>query len=544
MTSSILHRIQSSLSMKITIAVLLAGMLVAGLHIVLGMQTENTRIELALKARATALANFLPEYLDHQMERHEEEAVFDPIREVLRLPGVDAARLVNTNGVIKYSGNPDEVGTVWARPPSDSPAFINTDAFPRVSFGPLKDGVLTMNSELQNTGSCPACHSVADEFLGSIEVRIRSASVVPLLRPHRLRQAFTGIGILLVLCLVIIGLLRGLILIRIGRVREIASKVKSGELGARIGDDSPDELGRFSRQFDLMLEEIANSRRELEENHMREMLHFDRLATVGELSTSLAHEIRNPLAGVSAVLQRVLKSAALDTQNREMIVEANLQLSRLDETMRKLLAFTRTEDVNLEQVEINELIERTIPMIQGLLGDKVKAAGKTSSVETNLAHGLPQIRGDGRLLQQVLLNLVLNGLQAQGEKPAAQQRVIISTAYSIPPAAESRTNRGSRCADGASEEPRRCPNGAVRIVVRDFGPGLAEKTRREMFKPFFTTKSEGTGLGLSIARRIVVEHGGCLYGSNGDEGGAVMVVCLPVPEEGAQESNASSRSLG
>ncbi len=543
MTSNLLHKIQSSLSMKITIAVLLAGMLVAGLHIVLGMQTENTRTELALKARATALANFLPDYLDHQMERHREETVFDPIREVLKLPGVDTARLVSTDGLIRYSGNSDEVGTIWTRPPAESPAFINTDAFPRVSFGTLQGGILTMTSELENTGSCPACHGVTEEFLGSIEVGIRSESVVPLLRPHRLRQVFTGLGILLVLCLVIIGLLRGLILIRIGRVREIAGKVKSGELGARIGDDSPDELGRFSRQFDLMLEEIANSRRELEENHMREMLHFDRLATVGELSTSLAHEIRNPLAGVSAVLQRVLKNAGLDARNREMIVEANQQLSRLDETMRKLLAFTRTEDVNLGQVEVNKLIERTIPMIQGLQGNKAAAAGNTRSVKTDLAHDLPQIRGDGRLLQQVLLNLVLNGLQAQSEKPAGQQRVIISTTRSMPPAAELRTERDSRCADGFSEEPRRCPQGAVCIVVRDFGPGLTEKARKEMFKPFFTTKSEGTGLGLSIARRIVVEHGGCLYGNNGDGGGAVMVVCLPIPEEGAQKSDASSRSL-
>jgi signal transduction histidine kinase len=133
---------------------------------------------------------------------------------------------------------------------------------------------------------------------------------------------------------------------------------------------------------------------------------------------------------------------------------------------------------------------------------------RNASMSLELAPDLPRVRGDRVQLQQVVLNLVLNGLEAMREPHAGARTVVIRTAR-----------------DGAA---------ALRVTVQDSGPGIAEKDLGHIFEPLYTTKTEGLGMGLAIVRTIVRAHGGTVGAENNPRGGASLHVTLPVAPEGAQ----------
>lgn len=246
--------------------------------------------------------------------------------------------------------------------------------------------------------------------------------------------------------------------------------------------------------------ELELRRKEKEVSEAREHLtHMARLSTMGEMAAGIAHEINQPLAAISTYAQgcqRMLANGLTDARElAEPLEKITTQAIRAGEVIRRLRSFIKKSASELELVDTNELVSEVVQLAE------VDARKHGIPVHLQLAPDLPEVRVDPVQLQQVILNLIRNALEAMEETPRARARVDVRTALE--------------------------DNGQVSIRVVDAGPGLGEDALKRVFDPFFTTKATGMGMGLSISHSIITAHGGTLTVHNNDNGiGATFTVTL------------------
>ncbi len=537
-----MHYRITSLSTKITIAVLAAVAATVVVHILLGYWGSSRLYSEILYTHGGTLARYLSAYVEHQMQRHEGNDLSILIQGIRSWEEVGTVRLLDENGIVKISTADEETGKTYSLDELSPRGRTIASPAQYTTFVEGEDGSATIWHELPNREYCRNCHSTAGPNVGYIEIVLSPETIASQLKPQWRRQVISGLVILTVLCVITIGLIHSLIVKRIHILSRAVEKVETGDFSVRISATSGDELSHLAERFNQMIAELGKSRRELEEAHRNELLHFDRLATIGELSTGLAHEIRNPLAAISGALQRILKSKTPMPGHQEIIQEVHQQVVRMDETVRKLLAFAQAGEMHVQDVDVNEIVQSSIQVLNSLGRRQA-----SHEIQVELAQNLPHIEGDPKLMQQALMNLILNAYQSQSENGAADvKQVIVSTMLAECQSLEPLKNGAEGCCDHKDEDIEnliRCPDGAIRITVRDFGPGLPDEVLHNMFKPFFTTKAKGTGLGLSVSHRIIVRHRGCLYGKNVPGGGALFVICLPAKKIKKEESTNSEGTL-
>jgi signal transduction histidine kinase len=274
-----------------------------------------------------------------------------------------------------------------------------------------------------------------------------------------------------------------------------------GTVGAERA--TADEL---MQQLHLLAEVFGNalSRKqgELEAQRLRQDLtHIGRVSAMGELTASLAHELNQPLTAILNNAQAAQLFLEADPVNLEKIREILNAIvaddKRAGEVIRRLRALIKKGDLEHVPLDLNEVVGEVAWLVRS------DAVFRNVTMSLALAPDLPGVRGDRVQLQQVVLNLVLNGLEAMQDSAAAGERTLVI-----------RTAR-----HGAAE---------VAVSVQDSGIGIDENEVDHMFRPLYTTKPEGLGMGLAIARTIVSAHGGTLGASNNAGGGATVHFTLPV----------------
>lgn len=227
------------------------------------------------------------------------------------------------------------------------------------------------------------------------------------------------------------------------------------------------------------------------------LVETERLAAVGELVAGVAHEVNNPLGSISAFAQLMLREKGLTADQRESLEIIYGETLRASHVVKDLLAFARRSAPRREAVDLAQVVERALR----LRGYQASSHGVRTILE--LDEGLPSVVGDARQLQQVVLNLVTNALQA------------------MPDGGDLRLTASA----GA---------GRVRLEIADSGGGIPESVRPHIFEPFFTTKAEGegTGLGLSVSYGIVAAHGGTLTLADSTPSGTAFLITLPAENHG------------
>lgn len=221
----------------------------------------------------------------------------------------------------------------------------------------------------------------------------------------------------------------------------------------------------------------------------------ERLAEIGQLAASLAHEIKNPLAGISGAIQVIREELDAGDPHRDVLEQVLRQINRLDGTVKDLLTYSRPQALRLSVCRLDGLVHRLI----GLLRREPAFAKLTLEGESGA--GLTPVEADEHQLEQLLMNLLLNAAHASA--PGGTVRLQI----------EQDTDE-------------------IVITVEDHGHGMDDSTRRRAFEPFFTTKARGTGLGLPICQRIVDAHGGALRLESRPGAGTVAEIRLPLRQAG------------
>ena len=234
---------------------------------------------------------------------------------------------------------------------------------------------------------------------------------------------------------------------------------------------------------------------------MAELAHVNRLSTVGELAASIAHEINQPLGAIltnTETAHAILKSPKPDLAALSEICDDILRDERrANEVIRRMRSLLKKAPFEQKQLDLNEVAQETIRLFSELTADQ-----KFEMANVITPDALP-ILGDRIQLQQVILNLVVNGIDAMKDTPTESRVISI------------RTSRVGKFAE---------------LSVSDRGPGIPEDKLKEVFEPFFTSKAEGMGMGLSIARTIIEAHHGLIWAKNRDHGGASFRMRLPLSE--------------
>jgi PAS domain S-box-containing protein len=244
----------------------------------------------------------------------------------------------------------------------------------------------------------------------------------------------------------------------------------------------------------------ARRRSELEFERLRnEIAHLSRLTTIGELAGSLAHELNQPLTAIlsnAQAAQRLLEREPQDIAEVSEILHDIVESDKhAGEVIQRLRAMLRKGEERLEPLDMTEIVQDVLKLARSdLLNHGV-------AVTTELSSGLPAIAGDRVQLLQVLLNLVLNGIDAMAREPRDRRRLVFGT--------------------------ERRDDGDVHVWVTDSGAGIREEQTDRVFEPFFTTKSSGMGLGLSVCRTIITAHGGRIWATNNAVQGATLHLGLP-----------------
>ena len=293
-----------------------------------------------------------------------------------------------------------------------------------------------------------------------------------------------------IICGVSIGVLAYLIQRPMLELQEKVALISAGDLDVTVSFSTRnDEIGDLGRNFNHMMRQLRESRKEIETMHRTQMSRAEHLATLGELATGLAHEIRNPLAGIAGVIEIIGRDLPESSPARAMVGDVRLEINQINRILTDLLETARPHPPQMMKSNLNTTVEHAVMLArQQVLTQPIK-------IEFHKATDLAEVEHDSDQIHQVVLNLLLNAVQSM---LAGVVTVTVS----------------------AHDE-------CAAVTVADTGRGMTEQQRAQIFRPFYTTRSNGTGLGLSLVRRIIDEHYGRIDVQSEPGNGSTFEVLLP-----------------
>lgn len=282
-------------------------------------------------------------------------------------------------------------------------------------------------------------------------------------------------SVILGLVLVMLVVLMILVHRPLSELRQTIARASQGDWPAQVSfAERADEIGALGSDFNEMVHHLKENCERCNLLHRAEMREAEHLATLGEVAAGLAHEIKNPLAGISGAVEVVASQFPPHSPTREILGEVQGECDRIQKLVNDLSSYAKPKKPAMVLADLNATVEAASQFSRQLLGDK------NLRLETDLDPKMPEVLHNPQLIQQVFLNLLLNSVQAlqQGGTIRVRSRFVPQ-------------------------------NGTAEVTVTDSGPGIPPNLLPRIFQPFFTTKgTNGTGLGLSLSKRIMEQHGG------------------------------------
>ena len=324
-------------------------------------------------------------------------------------------------------------------------------------------------------------------------------ATVSLRDPERHAVLILAGGGAVAICAVVILALAYLIQRPMVELQEKIAQVGRGDLHVSVSfANRNDEIGDLGRNFNRMVEQLESNREEIERLHRTQMSRAEHLSTLGELATGLAHEIRNPLAGIAGVVEIIGRDLPAASPARAVVKDVRQEIAQINRIITDLLETARPRLPKPRRGDLNTTIEHSVMLA------RQQALSKPITIDFEPNRQLPEVEHDSDQIHQVLLNLLLNAIQAIDGTGFIKVDTLLN-------------------------------HDRVAIRVADTGRGISPDHLPNIFKPFYTTKGNGTGLGLSLAKRIVEEHQGTIEVDSTPGKGTLMAVNLPVVAPKAAE---------
>jgi signal transduction histidine kinase len=342
---------------------------------------------------------------------------------------------------------------------------------------------------LRTDQRCVPCHALGST-LGAATVRLDFTD--------NGRQIHEALGSRMALLLLLwVGLIAAVTFTVQRTVRRSAEHLRADLAAASSGTLARDAAHRLpldpvTAEMHRSLREFLSRQKERETHVARRLEHVDQLASLGQLAAGLAHEIKNPLAGIQGALER-LRDETADAPTGRLYGEMLAELERVNGILRRLLESGRRAPLRLVRTDLAKLLGETAELLRPSL------RRQRVELRVEVAAALPPAELDSAKIRQVLVNLIQNAAEAMAERGGH----VVVRASALPEAA------------------------TVVVEVEDDGPGIGPEHLDKLFEPFFTTKFAGTGLGLAISKTLVEQHGGRIEVSSASGGGTSFLVFLP-----------------
>jgi len=526
-----LSRLGNTLSARL-IVLLLAGMVVIfALLGYLNIRLHRQHLEAATLIAAERMSDVIQHATTYHMLRNDRDALYQSITTMASEPGVVRIRIFNQEGKISFSSDAAEVNS-YVDKKTEACYGCHAQAQPLVKlnrpdrfriFRPNGARVLGIITPIENQPACSTaeCHAhpAEQQVLGVLDTNVSLARADANLRESSLRM-----GAYTLVAMVLIALLTGIFVWRmvhipVKKLTAGTERLAHGQLGYQLDIVSRDELGELALSFNQMSRQLREAREEADawaltlearvEDKTRELKHAhqavmqsEKMASIGKLAATVAHEVNNPLAGIltyAKLLRKWLDRDGWDAKRRDEI-RGSLELiesesRRCGEIVRNLLTFSRSAPMNLQWVDLNQVIDRCVRLVQH------QTDLNNVQLQPQLAESLPQVQCDAAQIEQLLLALIMNAIDAlpHGGNLWVRSRMVPQI-------------------------------GAVQLEVQDDGVGIPESILPNLFEPFFTTKEKGhgVGLGLAISKGIVERHRGRIDVDSKPGQGTKFTISLPV----------------
>jgi len=510
----IVLRRQTGLAYKLALCLIVSA---AAIFSVLGfftLRAHRRNSEDIVLQSAERVSDIIQRSTRYQMLNHDRAALYQSIRDMGSQPGIRRIRIFNKEGRIMFSTDPAETNAMvdkhgeacygchaQAAPLAKLARPDRARIFTEEATGTRVLGVIR---PIENQAEClnAACHAHPPErsILGVIDSQLSLAAVdASLASQQKQLLGFTGSALVLLLLVSTVFVWH----VVHKPVQELIAgthRVAGGDLDYRLPVRSRDEIADLAESFNKMTAELADARARLLEQTQNALAGSEKMASLGKLAATVAHEVNNPLFGIltyAKLCRKAVDESKLPDDTRlplaEQLTVIERESKRCGEIMRNLLTFARQAPRKREPNDLNELVNRAVRLMHH------QFELQHIEVETELAAAPADVECDAGQIQQAVLVLLVNAAEAMQQ--GGRMRVSTEPGPSI-----------------------------VRLRVRDWGPGIRSDVLPHIFEPFFTTKDDQqrTGLGLAVAKSIIDQHGGVIEVHSKEGQGAEFAITLPV----------------
>ncbi|MBI2090984.1 MAG: HAMP domain-containing protein [Deltaproteobacteria bacterium] len=470
-------------------------------YAVIAVWSQVNHLQDLAKREAELIAAVAERAIVRAMREGRSDEVQALLEKIGEEPHLVRVRIVDRQGAVLRSDRAEDVGKVLALG-----AWPLKESTPEPVWD-FETRTVTIFRPIHNRPTCYTCHEGEQPVLGFLNASV----TLPTLTSEVIGNV-ASIVLPAVFTLVTAGALISLFFAftigrRIDTLSVTMAQVEAGDLGAKVPEESGDELGRLGRSFNTMVSRFAEAQGQLKDRHAEEIRRAENLASLGKMAAGIAHEINNPLAGMQNCVRTLLKKAGHDAQGIQYLKMLQEGLDRIGRTVRQLLDFAREAKPKTEPTDLVPLLRRCLALLEHDLTSRKISHSLTTVSE------LPSVLGDSQQLEQLFLNILMNALEAMADGG----EISISV------------GRSKRQAGLFAE-----------VRIRDTGVGIPPDHLARIFDPFFTTKEvgKGTGLGLSVSYGIAKAHGGFIDVQSEVGKGSTFSVVLPVTGESGNDAAA------
>lgn len=521
-----------SVSVKLIVFLLAAMVGIFALLGYLSIRLHRQHLEAAVLGSAERVSDVIKRSASYSMLRNDREGLYHSIRTIASEPGMVKVRVFDPDGRIGYSTDPAEIGHVVDKEAEScyachisSQPLVRLQRPDRFRFYRGRNGerILGVITPIENQPACSnaACHAhpPSQQILGVLDTNLSLAKAdVQLAQGSRLMWLYDVLAMLAVALLSWIFVLR-VVAHPLGKLKRATERLAGGDLGYQIQIQSRDELGDVADSFNTMSRQLQlahaesvawaktlEDRVEQKTRELRgtldEVLHVEKMASVGKMAAVLAHEINNPLAGIltyAKLLHRWVERGQCGEEKKQEALDCLVLIAdesrRCGDLVKNLLTFSRTAPMNVETSDLNQIMDRCVMLVC----HQCEMTG--IQVQLQLDPLLPLVPCDPAQIEQVFLALVMNAMDAMPRGG----NLWLSTR--VNPAGD-----------------------AVEAEIRDDGSGIPPEVLARIFEPFVTTKEggRGVGLGLAVSRSIVDRHKGTMEVHSEVGKGTRFVIRLPL----------------